>query len=594
MPVLDLRLFGVPRLFLDGEEIVISRPRVFECLARIVLAGPDGLTRSELCRKIWPEFDPSDARAQLRGTLMKLRAELERAAIDNQFELGGETVRAIGVASCDVTSFIGKRVSDLGDIRMAVQPVAKSWEEANWREESDKVADALATAFDKVKAKDACGAVELLSKAVQSHPTSTRLVILLVRRLENLNRIDEANQAIIAFEDAWVDRFGNVDLPQLSLSSSNQQNGVKSPIKKPHRVAIFVGAACLASVSLLFLLLGNMRLPGEVNQPSPSDLKVVSNAQFTRFGKAYELIQLTSGDSRVEGLRRFSDGATSIRSCKSHAEREDIVETDGRITPSLAFPAIIVDRFQGSTLTSESPYSVRWSKGKDSFRLTGTNELKFCDAIRSLGSGRLLGVRVSNDPFRDHIQTLIADSKGITLVRPKGLDSQILVPTFFTPEKLFVTYSAGQQEGWNYHAGVYSLNTGQFTSLPYPHVAYESSKGTLVVLPQVTAIKNGDYDTHWDGRVLLIHPNRQPIEVLISRLNHFEFVACFADSLILQTSHNSAAKHFFVTSIDGDPPPFELPSQVSDLFVSEDCKALIYRTYQRRNESNSYTLIEVQ
>jgi len=112
MPDLDLRLFGVPRLLLDGEEVVISRPRVFECLARIVLAGPDGITRSELCRKIWPEFDPSDARAQLRGTFMKLRAELEKVSIASQFDLGGEIVRATGAVSCDLMSFARNPSSD--------------------------------------------------------------------------------------------------------------------------------------------------------------------------------------------------------------------------------------------------------------------------------------------------------------------------------------------------------------------------------------------------------------------------------------------------------------------------------------------------
>src|SRR5579862_7682286 len=538
MPDLELRLFGVPRFFLDGEEAVISRPRVFECLARIVIAGSDGITRTELCRRMWPNFDTADARAQLRGTLLKLRAEFEKLSLGDQFDLSGEVLRANSKVSCDFTRFISAPSSDCSQLRLAVQTLAKSWDEENWREESDRVADALATALERARTKDACLVVDLLSRAVQSHPTSMRLVSLLIKRLEALNRIDEANQAIISFEDAWVDRFGNVDLPQLTLSSSGPQSGVESPIRKPHRDAIFVGAACLAGIGLLALLLGNMRLPGGVTQRLPSDLKIISNAQFTKHGKAYELIQLTSGDSRIEGLRRFSDGATSIRSSKSHAEREDIVETDGRITPGLAFPAIIVDRFQRSTLISESPYSVRWSSGKDSFRLTGSKELKFCDAIRILGSGRFLGVRVSNDPFRDHIQTVIADASGITLIQPKGIDTQILVPTFFTPDKLFVTYSAGQQEGWHYHAGVYSLNTGQFTSLPYAHVAYESSRGTLVVLPQVTAIKNGDYDTHWDGRVLLVHPNRQPIEVSIHKLTHFEFVAGFADSIILQTSHN--------------------------------------------------------
>lgn len=589
MPHLDLRLFGVPRLFLDGEEIVISRPRVFECLARIILEGPDGITRSELCRKIWPEFDQSDARAQLRGTLMKLRAELEKAAIAHQFELGGESVRAIGSVSCDLISFTAEPLGDWADIRTAVQPVAKSWEEENWREESDRVAEALATSLDRMKAKDACLAVDLLRKAVHSHPTSTRLVNLLVRKLENLGRVDEANQVIIAFEDAWVDRFGNVDLPRITINPDIASQTLPTKSNRHFRsvgiaLAGFVWIASIVGVPLGMQLLHHQ-------STRSSDLKIVSRQAKTLNGHTLEVIELATGDSRIEGLTRLSDGSVVIRSSKDHSERQDVINPNGAVTPGPMFPAILKDRVGGSSLVSDNSYLAHWNQEQQTIRLQGTSELPFFDPVCFLGDRRVLGVRVSDDPFRSHSATLIADVNGVDTLRPTNSITQTMVPTYVDQDHIFLTYSGGRSEGWKYHGAEYAIGSKAFKSLPYPHVAYESSKGTLVVLPEVTSVKNGDYDTHWDGRVLIVRSGHLPEEVSVQGVNQFESASCFEDSLILQTSHTSGFRNVQVIPIEGAKASFTMPSRVADVFVSAGGKALIYREFDSHQESSRYVLM---
>jgi len=214
--------------------------------------------------------------------------------------------------------------------------------------------------------------------------------------------------------------------------------------------------------------------------------------------------------------------------------------------------------------------------------------------MKLLIKGRVFVRRVSDDPFYSHHETFIADTIGNQEpVQPTGPQPQVVYPTFVFQNELFLKYSAGRKEGWHYHAGVYNLTTDKFETLPYANVVYKSLRGTLVVLPQVTDIKNGDYNTHWDGTVQLVRPDQKPVSVSISGVNQFESISCFADSLILVTSHTSASFRLQVVPIDGGAPIFDLPHEVADQTVSPDCKALLWRTYDPKRDSNSYILIDV-
>lgn len=593
MANLELRLFGIPKLFVDAEEVVISRPRVFECLARIIVAGPEGITRSELCQKMWPEFDTSDSRAQLRGTLLKLRAELGKLGVADQFDLTGESLLVLEEVKCDFVNFTRSRFCDLANIRRAVQPLAKPWDEENWLKESELVADALTTAFQAIKPKDWSVALDLLRKAVHSHPTSTCLSELLIRRLEALNRIDEANQVIIEFEDAWVDRFGCADLPKLSLRSPSADGTPKGTPLKAGQVKVldFLGIGVVLVLAALF---GGINLRSVPSKTRSSALKILSHKQATKFGKTFTMIQFASGDSRVNGVSRFADGAVSIQTMQERLAQEDIIEVDGRISPGLVAPVTLVDRLGNLTAIRESLRSVVFYDGLKSLRFSGSAEFSIIEGMNLLGRGKVLVRRVSDDAFHSHHETFIANTSGIQReIQPAGVRPQIVYLTFRDENDLFVSFSAGRTEGWHYHAGAYNLNTDTFTTLPFAKVAYRSSMGTLVVLPQVTDIKGGDYNTHWDGTVLLVRPNKKPVAVSISGVNQFESISCFADSLILVTDHTSASQRIQVVPIDGGAPIVNLPHQVADLLVSEDGKALVWRTYNPKRDSGQYELVDV-
>jgi hypothetical protein len=583
MAVLDLRLFGVPRLFLDGEEVVISRPRVFECLARIIVAGPDGITRSELCRKLWPDFDLSDSRAQLRGTLMKLRAELEKVSIAGQFELSGETVRVVGAISCDLTDFTKNPLSDESHIRTAVQ-------RDNWQVESDQVAESLSTVFESTrKFTDAIGHVDLLKRAVESHPTSTRLVTILVSRLERLNRIDEANQAIIAFEDAWVDRFGSADLPRISI---NQNLAETIPVTTPRRKLKTLALLLSPIVVVAFLsILAPTKNPVDSLPPRKSDIRIASSHVNEISGQKVVSIEFTTGPSRVASVSRFSDGGVNICTSKDHSEIQNILEPNGRVFIGPQFPAILKDRSEEMSLVSETPYSATWNDGHSVVRMTGTKELAYFNPVQLLQDREILAVRTRDDPFRSRVGTLITNGVRVDLIRPSCIKPQIVYPTFWGAKHIFLSYSMGSSEGWKYHSMEYDLESRSTRSLPYAKVAYESSGGTLVVLPEETSIRNGDYDTHWDGRVFLVRKGRDPEEITIHGAKRFEFVGCFGDSLLIQTSHTNASRIIHVLPIEYSKHSPSIPRQVADIFISPDNRALIYRQYDKEKESNKYILL---
>jgi DNA-binding SARP family transcriptional activator len=75
MTRLALYLLGAPRLEMDGEDIHIRRRKVMALLAYLAVTGRSH-QRDALAALLWPEYDQSSARAELRRTLSVLNREL--------------------------------------------------------------------------------------------------------------------------------------------------------------------------------------------------------------------------------------------------------------------------------------------------------------------------------------------------------------------------------------------------------------------------------------------------------------------------------------------------------------------------------------
>ena len=75
MSRLALYLLGPPRVELDGEELHIGRRKAVALLAYLAVTGRPH-SRDSLATLLWPEYDQSSARADLRRTLSLLNRTL--------------------------------------------------------------------------------------------------------------------------------------------------------------------------------------------------------------------------------------------------------------------------------------------------------------------------------------------------------------------------------------------------------------------------------------------------------------------------------------------------------------------------------------
>jgi hypothetical protein len=381
--------------------------------------------------------------------------------------------------------------------------------------------------------------VDLLKKAVHSHPTSTPLFELLVRRLESLNRIDEANEAIIALEDAWVDRFGNVDIPRLSLYSSNSNASATFPKRSPYAF-LAASLACIASMCLLAVAATHMARSSFSPKRYAPGIRILSRRKGAGGRNALTITEFSVVDGGLANVETLSDGGVVLTTARKDSTQRDILEPDGTFTPCAEG---LVDRLGEVAVYQTDSKKVRWIRGKTSVTLSAsTPELPVFEAGPILSDKEFLAARVCDDSYRDHLQTLVCGAWGCRPITPPGPSPQTEQATFVDKRSVYVKYSLGRSEGWRYRAARYGLADGKLSGIANADIIYRTSLGVLVCKPQTVSVKNGDYDSHWDGRVVLLRENATPREVWVGGASHFEHVDCFSDCLVVQTSHTAVER----------------------------------------------------
>ena len=73
MSLLQIHLFGAPRLEQDGERIVVHRRKAMALLAYVAVTDQPH-SRDALATLLWPEYDQSSARTNLRRDLSRLKS----------------------------------------------------------------------------------------------------------------------------------------------------------------------------------------------------------------------------------------------------------------------------------------------------------------------------------------------------------------------------------------------------------------------------------------------------------------------------------------------------------------------------------------
>ena len=81
MAALHVFLLGAPRIETDGQRVALNRTKALALLAYLAVTGRPQ-ERDALCALLWPEFDASSARSNLRRELSLLNSALQGAVGD--------------------------------------------------------------------------------------------------------------------------------------------------------------------------------------------------------------------------------------------------------------------------------------------------------------------------------------------------------------------------------------------------------------------------------------------------------------------------------------------------------------------------------
>jgi hypothetical protein len=557
-----LYLLGKPNLVINGEVQQIEPRLPFMVAAKIVLAGESGITRTKLTGMFWGHLEANHARQQLRVALHRLRHELERLGVANRFNLGEELLSVKGHIPTDLDELKRRATPTFEAMESLLQPFAVGWNGEFWQSERDEVAELTANAFVHLPHQHGRDPrlLGLLKQAVALYPSCTRLNQLYVQALKENSREAEANEAIIAFEDHWVDRFGHTDIPNLSEGIHLRQPPESTPF---HRLAFaFVPALCL-----LFVLAGSILPPA--SQPTLMKKLLtqrVPGSSLDIEGTRCKVAHLVLPRGSLEGFQVTSNGglvAEWTGDSKLHHfdwranQLEEVPESGDRIR-DVSDTAWVADS------PDASYFDLHNDQGTS--RIYGTKELPLIYPIGFVNGSDLLFHRASADRFVTHLHLCLLSQGRETAIDQLIGPEQTGTYTAITSEAIYAKASLGPSTHWHYQTFRYSLKNHTAQILPPYPVKGVSSKGALALVPEVTEVKLGDTNTHWDGTVDIVQPDGSKTHLSYEGQDKFYDVVWFKDFLILARSDHWG-KHLYVAlDFNGVEVP-QLTSIVKDALV---------------------------
>lgn len=502
MSRIELKLFGKPCLLIDGLGVNPGRPAVFEILAKTIVAGDAEISRAEIAKWMWPDLDSAIARANLRVNLTSLRIELDRLGIGSVVVTDGDLLRTQGIIDVDLHTFLSKPIQSVNELRMGTSPVAKGWNADRWQVQRDLVAVHLTSGFHTLGSKlPEDERLALLKEAAREHPTSNPLTTMLVDAYKRRQLLDAANQAVIDFENAWIDRFGTADLPNISLGP------VPAPVETPRaadRKRIILAIAEIAllgiivSIIVIYLLLYSRTEPGP--QKPRLQLSLVQSYTKTVDGNRFLLQRYKVGNAYADQLQVEMISRTEAR-MSANEMSPVLVSQNGKIDPTTRN---IARKEFGITVQPADISAGFSTDGKLNWEFKPTAEYPHI-VLPILLDRSLILDRCCDHPFADHRRLSHFYDMAEHVVAPDGEQPQVTVSTYLTDRFLYGKYSYGRREGWRYHTFRYDILSHKFEKLSIPPVVGILDNHTLVSQPEVTTVHNDDYDTHPSGEVVVIN-----------------------------------------------------------------------------------------
>ena len=508
---LDLQLLGTPKLKVSGQTVTVSPPATFELVCLIIVSGESGISRKTAAMHLWSHLEPKYAQAQLRYNLMKLR---DHVALTGFFDLETNHLRVLPQVNVavDIHRATTPRATELPNF---IQLLATPWKREHWQHEADTYAAKLA------------GWLELLGDEVPLHsvqlahlcfPDSFPLANHLVKRLQRSERLTEANEVVIRFEDAWVERFGVVDIPTISiigkgdhqtvlealpasvpisqLHSQPNDNQLKSLAGDKRRatmiafgpklILFFVPIFCLVVVVAAIGYTLNLGRGAE-KRPKLTlvDTTLASGFHVRKFNVegAYpkEFSALVSPDGQP--LLQFQN-----QLCQIKFNGEVFPKASVKWIPNSALGATSIE------LTPENS-QLRISTTNKTYIIGPTTDFPAFDGPMVVGEGSIVFSRLCGHSFRDHRKLSYWKNGTENPIHISTPEPQNAVVTCTTPQGLYGKYSMGKSDGWKYHSFFFDFQSQKTQLINSPPVVAEFG-GSVLVRPERTDLINGDYQNH--------------------------------------------------------------------------------------------------
>lgn len=590
---LSLNLLGWPNVYVDGQELKVSPPAVFELMAVILMSGDEGITRKAAAARLWSHLDSKNAGAQLRYNIMRLREQLAAIEAGHLVHLDGKVLRAGVKVELDLET-AQKSFPQLSNFEALLQPVAAGWKSEHWVNESDSHAELLCRWLADFGSRVDLGCVK---KATDLFPSNLNLARHFVGRLRAEAREAEASEAIIRFEEAWVERFGTGDIPDAQAHHNpiaTPSEGVRG--NKKFRRAGVASILAIVAVAVPFSF---------VQRNAPQGTVSISNSGSQMWlGRKVQRYTVTCTRTGILGAKILSSGRVVLAMLDVGGKRYDLAFAPGQTpVPGLVPPDLSDEYLDQRLMTYDgekgSHLEVKQA-GRRLLERRGVPSLPKVSGIRLVNNSLLYHVRC-NHPEGCHLQIWYEDAKGRVQVTTPAEPPRVawaIAKNNFVGSRMYVNYSMGSSDKWRYRCGYLDFGGGRLNTPLIHELAVDSTieaasdEGSVVLNRTTTTVADGDYKTEDSNVRNLLRPDGTSKPLLVEGTVDFESICGFGAGYIVVLQQSPGV--FIMRGLTSDGGATALPagmeSKLNGFLATNNSRLVVSRSFSDTNRFDIWVI----
>ena len=524
---LELQLIGNPTLRSNGRVLDIHPNKAFEILCYLICLQGQTISRKELVSHFWSHLNSQNGQLQLRIVLTKLRQQIQSTELESMLRLDGSNLSSLASVKIDLLEIEPARLNPKNFSTDLLQQAMIGWDREKWAllfaQQEEKIIKSAQTEW--FKSCDTDEKLQMLRKAGKLFPTSVNIQLLLIKLLESVNRHSEVLDTVIRFEDHWVSRFGTSDLPDLKILSTNlSPEWAMSKVSARSSSFNWLRGILAIFLTSMFPILGTYFAIANLEHGNDN---ITINARTTVKieNQSYTVFQLVINEPLEHAQQVTNDEVIlktkhSVQSIKFKG-----MNTEVHILHDNLAPKRILSDLQNVNYVLEPI-----------FNMYGIN----------------LWSLVCNHTARCHRTFEMIQNEKTFALNPVIKNAQVAVPTFVDKTYIYGKFSNGQSENWKYKTFRINLQTHTTEILKNEPVLLVTKTGDIVTLPEETTKFEDDYDTHWNGYIMVV--DKKGISKKLKLGTRFKFsIARNLDETIISTlSNHGLNPHFIAFDINGD------------------------------------------